>query len=333
MKLTWEPLTLKLATAFNIAHGSYTERYNVLARLESDGLVGLGEAPVVPYLGESREGVMDTLARSADVLGDDPWLIEDILARLPVGSAAARSAVSLTLYDLHGQRLGQPLWRVLGLNPARAPQTSVTIGIDTPEVMAAQARALNAPILKVKLGSPDDVRLVQAVREATTAAIRVDANAGWTRDTAAALLPRLAELDIEFVEQPLAAEDWEGLRWLRERSPLPLFADEAVRSTADVARLAGAVDGVVVKLAKFGGIREALRAIDLAHALDMQVMLSCMVESTLGVSAASHLAPLAEYADLDGPLLIANDPFQGLAYDGARLVLPTGPGLGVTPRG
>ena len=333
MKLTWEPLTLKLATAFNIAHGSYTERYNVLARLESDGLVGLGEAPVVPYLGESREGVMDTLARSADVLGDDPWLIEDILARLPVGSAAARSAVSLTLYDLHGQRLGQPLWRVLGLNPARAPQTSVTIGIDTPEVMAAQARALNAPILKVKLGSPDDVRLVQAVREATTAAIRVDANAGWTRDTAAALLPRLAELDIEFVEQPLAAEDWEGLRWLRERSPLPLFADEAVRSTADVARLAGAVDGVVVKLAKFGGIREALRAIDLAHALDMQVMLSCMVESTLGVSAASHLAPLAEYADLDGPLLIANDPFQGMAYDGARLVLPIGPGLGVTPRG
>lgn len=332
MRLTWEPMTLKLATAFNIAHGSYTERHNVLARLDHDGMVGLGEAAVVPYLGESREGVVAYLAQAADALGDDPWLIEDILDRLPDGSHAAQSALSLCLYDLHGQRLGQPLWRLWGLNPARAPLTSVTIGLDTAEVMAAQARALNAPILKVKLGGPDDLPLVRAIRAVTDATLRVDANAGWDRETALALLPALADLGVEFVEQPLAMDDVAGLRWLKARSPLPLFADEAVRSAASVARLAGAVDGVVVKLAKFGGLREARRAIDLAHALDMQVMLSCMVESTLGVSAAAHLAPLCEHADLDGPLLIANDPFQGMAYDGARLILPTGPGLGVTAR-
>ncbi|MFN8500003.1 MAG: dipeptide epimerase [Anaerolineae bacterium] len=329
MRLTWEPLTLRLASAFNIAHGSYTERHNVLVRLDAGDVVGLGEAAVVPYLGESRAGVVALLEEAARGLGDDAWLVEDILDALPPGSAAARGAIASALYDILGQRLSQPLWRVWGLNPARAPLTSVTIGIDTPAAMAAQAQALNAPILKVKLGGPDDLALVRAIRGVTNAVIRVDANAGWSRETAAALIPRLADLGVEFVEQPLAADDTDGLRWLRGRSPLPLFADEAVRSTSDVARLAGAVDGVVVKLAKFGGIREARRAIDLAHALDMRVMLSCMVESTLGVSAAAHLAPLCEVADLDGPLLIANDPFQGMAYDGARLVLPTGPGLGV----
>ena len=333
MKLTWEPLTLRLATAFNIAHGSYTERYNVLVRLEADGQVGLGEAPVVPYLGESREGVTAYLASVADGLGDDPWRLQDVLDRLPPGSAAARSAISLALYDLHGQRLGQPLWRLWGLTPDRAPQTSVTIGIDTPEAMAAQARALAAPILKVKLGGPDDLALVRAIRDVTDAVIRVDANAGWSRETAVQLLPPLAKLGVEFVEQPLAEDDVDGLRWLRERSPLPIFADEVVRSAADVGRLAGAVDGVVVKLAKFGGLRAAWQAIDTAHSLGMRVMLSCMVESTLGVTAAAHLAPLCEYADLDGPLLIANDPFVGLAYDDARLVLPVTPGLGVTRRG
>lgn len=332
MRLTYEPMTLKLASSFNIAHGSYTERHNVLVRIESEGRVGLGEAAVVPYLGESREGVMAYLDAAQASLGDDPWLIEDILTRLPFGSAAARSAISLALYDLHGQRLGQPLWRVLGLNPVRAPLTTVTIGIDTAEAMAAQARMLAMPILKVKLGSPDDLTLVRAIRAATDAVIRVDANAGWSREVAATLIPQLVELGVELVEQPLAADDWEGLRWLRARSPLPIFADEAVRSARDVAQLAGAVDGVVVKLAKFGGIREALRAIDLAHALDMRVMLSCMVESTLGVTAAAHLAPLCEYADLDGPLLIANDAFSGLVYDRARLILPTGPGLGVARR-
>lgn len=329
MKLTWEPLTLRLATAFNIAHGSFTERHNVLARLNVDGMVGLGEAPVVPYLGESRDGVIDYLRHATDHLGDDPWLIEDILSRLPPGSAAGRSAISLALYDLHGQRLGQPLWRVLGLNPTAIPLTSITIGIDTPEVMAEQARALQTPILKIKLGSPDDLGLVRAIRAVTDAVIRVDANAGWTREQADRLIPQLADLGVEFVEQPLAPDDLDGLRWLKTRSTLPIFADETVRSARDVARLAGVVDGVVVKLAKFGGIREALRAIDLAHALEMRVMLSCMVESTLGVTAASHLAPLCEYVDLDGPLLIANDPFSGLRYDGARLILPTAPGLGV----
>jgi L-alanine-DL-glutamate epimerase-like enolase superfamily enzyme len=222
----------------------------------------------------------------------------------------------------------------LGLNPERTPPTSFTIAIDAPEVMAARARESGWPVLKIKVGAGDgDEARVAAIRRATSARLRVDANAGWTREQAAALIPRLAGHDLELVEQPLAVGDLDGLRWLRaQKFGVPIFADESVKSARDVAAHAGAVDGVVVKLMKTGGLREALRAIHAARALDMQVMLSCMVETSVGVTAAAHLAPLCDYADLDGPLLIANDPYTGVRYDGARLVLPDSPGLGVSRR-
>jgi L-alanine-DL-glutamate epimerase-like enolase superfamily enzyme len=203
--------------------------------------------------------------------------------------------------------------------------------------MARAARESGYPIIKVKLGPHDPEGAIAAIRSATNARLRVDANAGWTPQQAIDLIPRLEKYDLEFIEQPLPADDVESYRWLhaglkQKGVKLRIFADESVKTASDVARYAGAIDGVVVKLMKTGGIREALRAIHTARAHGLEIMLSCMVESSVGVTAAAHLAPLCDYLDLDGPLLVANDPFTGLKFDGATLTLPDGPGLGVTPR-
>lgn len=329
MRITAEPLDLHLRTTFTIAHGASDARHNVLIRIDG----GVGEAPIVPYYHESPQGVMDYVAQVAPLLGDDPFQLQDVLTRLPRASASGYAAIDMALHDLVGKRLGIPLYQFFGLNPARVPETSFTIGIDKPEVMAARARESGLPILKIKVGTGDeDVARIRAIRSATQARLRLDANAGWTREQAAELIPQLADYDIEFVEQPLAREDWEGLRWLKQRVSVPIFADESAQTEHDLPKLAGAIDGVVVKLMKAGGLRGALKTMAVARALDMQVMLSCMVESSVGVTAAAHIAPLADYCDLDGPLLIANDPFVGLRYDGAKIILPDGPGLGLRPR-
>jgi len=337
MKLNIEPYTLNLRTTFRIAHGVSDQRHNVFASLEHDGLRGYGEGAAVAYHGETQAGIIEYLQNLSGLLDEDPALIEDILSRLPPGSRAARAAFDFALHDLWGQMLGQPLYRLLGLNPQRIPLTSYTIGMDEPHVMAERARECGYPIIKIKLGSEEDEAAVAAIRAATPARLRVDANAGWSRQQAAGLIPRLAQYDLEFVEQPLPVGDVDGLRWLRQELKaggveVPIFADENVKSARDVAAHAGAVDGVVIKLMKTGGIREGVRAIATARSLDMQVMLGCMVESSLGVTAAAHLASLCDFVDLDGPLLIANDPFQGVQYEGARLVLPSGTGLGVSRR-
>lgn len=325
MKLSFEPVTLDLKVPFRIAHGVSLQRYNVIVHIGD----GLGEAAAVAYHGETQQGIMEYLAGVGEREWD-PFNMEDLLDSLPPGSRAARAAIDLALHDLLGKTTGQPLYRLLGLNPANIPQTSFTIAMDEPQMMAERARQSNLPIIKIKLGSPDDEAIVAAVRKACPARLRLDANAGWTREQAARLIPRLAQYDIEFIEQPLPEGDIEGLRWLRAQAlGLPIFADESIRSAGDVAAHAGAVDGVVIKLMKSYGIREALRSIHTAHALGMQVMLGCMVETSLGVSAAAQIAALCEYADLDGPLLIQNDPFQGVTYQGARLALPELPGLGV----
>jgi len=329
MPLTWEGVTLNLKTTFRLATSTSDQRHNVIVHLAE----GLGEAAAVPQFNDTQAGLMADLARAADGVRDDPYQIEDILTSLPPVSQAARAAIDMALHDLLSKRLGQPLYRLLGLNPDRLPPTSFTIAIDEPERMAERARQSGYPILKLKLGSADDEAIVRAVRLATSARLRVDANAGWTRDQAARLIPRLAEYDLEFIEQPLAATDLDGLRWLRsQKLGVPIFADEGAKTARDVARQAGLVDGVVVKLMKAGGIREALRAISVARAHDMRIMLSCMIETSVGVTAAAHLAPLCDYADLDGPLLIGNDPYEGLRFDGAIFTLPNRPGLGVAKR-
>ncbi|HEU0295022.1 MAG TPA: dipeptide epimerase [Anaerolineales bacterium] len=329
MKLHWEPITLELRTTFRVAHGASDQRHNVLVYLDD----GVGEAAAVPYYGETQAGIIEYL-KSVPDLGDDPFDMDAVLAKRPPGSRAARSAIDEALHDLWGKKLGQPLYRLFGLNPKNLPLTSFTIGMDEPEVMAEQAKASGHPILKIKLGSDDDEAILKAIRKATSARLRVDANAGWSREQALQIIPRLIEYDLEFIEQPLAVDDVDGYFWLKDqlrtqRINVPIFADETTKNSHDVAKLAGALDGVVVKTMKSEGIREALRMINTARAHDMQIMLSCMVESSVGVTAAAHLAPLCDYADLDGPLLIRNDPYCGLRYDGARMTLPDSPGLGV----
>lgn len=326
MTLTYEPLTLNLRTPFRIAHGVSEQRHNVAVRIGD----GLGEAAAVAYHGETPQKIMDYLAAVADRVGDDPFVLEEVLSALPAGSQAARAAIDLALHDRWGKALGQPLYRLFGLTPDNLPLTSFTIAMDEPEVMAERAKASGLPIIKIKLGGADDEAMVRAIRSATAAKLRVDANAGWTREQAAALIPRLAQYDLELVEQPLPVGDVEGLKWLRSlKLGVPIFADEPIKMARDIVAHAGAIDGVVIKLMKTGGLREALRAMAVARAHDMQIMISCMVESSLGVTAAAHLASLCDYADLDGPLLIANDPYRGVRYDGARLIVPDAPGLGV----
>lgn len=330
MKLVIEPVALKLKTTFRIAHGADDQRFNVLVHIED----GVGEAPAVPYYGETQEKIIAYLQNLPDI-GNDLLDIDGVLAKLPPGSRAGRAAVDIALHDHWGKSLGQPLFRLYGLNPKNIPQTSFTIAMDEPEVMAQRARESGYPIIKIKLGGgPGDEAMVAAIRKATSARLRVDANGGWTREQALELIPRLAGYDIEFVEQPLGVDDLDGYFWLKEKLilqkvKLPIFADESVKTARDVARLAGAVDGVVVKLMKTEGLREGLRAIHTARAHDLQIMLSCMVESSVGVTAAAHLAPLCDYVDLDGPLLIRNDPYRGLRYDGASIILPETPGIGL----
>lgn len=331
MKLHWEPITLELRTTFRVAHGASDQRQNVLVYLDD----GVGEAAAVPYYGETQEGIIEYLKSMPDLGDDDPFDLDAVLAKRPAGSRAARAAIDVALHDLWGKSLGQPLYRLFGLNPYNLPPTSFTIGMAEPEVMAEQAEKSGYPILKIKLGSEDDEARVKAIREATNAKLRVDANAGWSREQALHIIPRLAQYDLEFFEQPLAVEDVEGYFWLKERLNALrvralIFADESAKNSRDVAKLAGAVDGVVVKTMKSEGIREALRMIHTARAHGMQVMLSCMVESTVGVTAAAHLAPLCDYADLDGPLLIRNDPYSGLKYNGAKISLPDSPGIGLS---
>jgi L-Ala-D/L-Glu epimerase / N-acetyl-D-glutamate racemase len=295
---------------------------------------GVGEAAAVPYYGETQQGIIEYLKAVPD-LGNDPFDMDAVLAKRPAGSRAARSAIDEALHDLWGKKLGQPLYKLFGLNPNNLPLTSFTIGMNEPEVMAEQAKASGYPILKIKLGSDKDEEIVKAIRTATNSKLRVDANAGWSREQALQIIPRLVEYDLEFIEQPLAVEDVDGYFWLKDqlraqRVNIPIFADETAKTSHDVAKLVGAIDGVVVKTMKSEGIREALRMIHTARANKIQIMLSCMVESSVGVTAAAHLAPLCDYADLDGPLLIKNDPYRGLKYEGARISLPDEPGLGVT---
>ena len=329
MNLQWEAVTLNLRTTWRIAHGATDQRHNVIAHIAG----GLGEGAGVPHHGESQAGIIAYLEQVGDRIWD-PFQLEDVLNNLPEGSMSAHAAIDLALHDLLGQKLGQPLYRLLGLNPARAPETSFTIAMDEPQIMAERAKESGMPIIKIKLGSENDEAIVSAIRQATSARLRADANAGWTRQKALEIIPRLAAYDLEFIEQPLPVGDIEGLHWLHDQLKaqgvmLPIFADENIKLARDVAAHAGAVDGVVVKLMKTGGIREALRAIHTARALDMQIMIGCMVETSVGVTAAAHIAPLCDFADLDGPLLILNDPYQGLTYQGARMVLNDKPGLGL----
>ena len=334
MRLSCKPIQLDLIHNFKIARSADSHKQNVLVYLEDSRDVGVGEAAPSAYYGESQSGVMDVLGGCLDVPVEDSldleqmdqWLLDSM-----AGSAAARAAVDVAFHDLAGKKLGVPLHRMLGLSPKKTPLTSFTIGIDSLDVVRKKTReAAEYPVLKVKLGAGNDIEIVRTIREETDALIRVDANAGWTLDEALRIVPQLAELGVELVEQPLPAGDFHGLRSLRSQVDLPIFADESVITSTDVPRLAGCIDGVNIKLMKTGGIREAVRLIHTARAYGMMVMLGCMIETSVAISAAAQLSPLVDFADLDGNLLISNDPYTGVRVDQGRLVLPEAPGIGIT---
>ncbi|HET8655930.1 MAG TPA: dipeptide epimerase [Longimicrobiaceae bacterium] len=341
MLLDFSILDLRTRHAFSIARlAAPASRRSLWVRLrDEEGREGWGEAAANPYYGETAETVVAVLERLRPVVerieGEGVFELERIEAEIAVTigrNPAARAAISAALHDLVGKRLGVPVWRLLGLDPAAAPRSSFTIGIDEPEVMREKVReAAGFPVLKIKVGTPRDEEVLRLIRdEAPEKVVRVDANTGWTTKQAIAALPMLADYGVELIEQPLPARDLDGLRLVRERSPVPIIADESCVTLADVPRMAGVVDGINIKLAKCGSLREALRMVHCARAHDLRVMLGCMVESTLGIAAALQLAPLVDYVDLDGAALLADDPFRGpgLLPDGA-LRFNGAPGLGV----
>lgn len=342
MKLEFEILDLPTRHVFRVARaGSPLARRSVWVRLrDGEGNEGWGEAAPLPYYGETVESVVALLPRLGDALDDavagDPLALEraERSLSLSIGrNPAARAAVSAALHDLAGKRLGVPVWRLWGLDPADAPLSSFTLGLDEPEVMREKVReAAGYPILKVKVGTPRDEEVLALIRdEAPTARLRVDANTAWTAREALARLPMLEDYGVELVEQPVAAGDLEGLALLHRRSRIPIIADESCEVAEDIPRLLGRVDGINIKLAKCGSLREAVRMVAVARAHHLRVMLGCMIESTLGIAAALQLAPLVDYADLDGAALLSRDPFRGpgLEPDG-RLRFNEEPGLGVS---
>ncbi len=341
MKLRWDRLRVHTAHPFRISRGVKTAVEVVWVRVEANGIEGWGEADPSEYYGETAatvEAALEALRPTVEA-AEDPWKLEELEDRLRGAlraNPAAHAAVSAALHDWMGKALGQPLWRLWGLDPATAPESSFTLGIDEPEAMAeraAEARGRGFRILKVKVGTGEDEPRLEAVRSAAPdVTLRVDANAAWTPRQALGEIERLTYYGVEFVEQPLPPEDREGCRWLRERAALPIVVDESCLVASDIPGLVGLADGVNIKLAKCGGPREALRMIHVARACGLRVMMGCMLETSLGIAPAAHLSPLLDWADLDGAALLRDDPFEGPRLVGGRIVLDERPGLGIERR-
>jgi L-Ala-D/L-Glu epimerase len=331
LALTVMPLDLPLLHPFQIARGeAETVARCAVIRVRAGDLEGLGEANPVERYGESVESVTGYFATHALAAGD-PYRLEALLHQgMP---AAARAGLDIALHDLIGKDLGKPLYALFGLDPALTPATSRTIGIADPEVTLQKvAEVADSPILKVKLGigtPAQQVETIAAIRQGYNGTIRIDANEGWDVERAILILNELARYGIEFCEQPIPAGHPQQLRAIRDRVSVPIVADEDALVAGDLPALRGCVDGVNVKLAKTGGLRGALAMIHTARAMGMKVMLGCMVESAIAATAAAHLSPLVDWADLDGPLLTAYDPFAGVTYENGKILLPDAPGLGV----
>ncbi len=329
MQLSIDELSLPLVHTFTIARGSASLAHTAIFRLQWHGHEGLGEAAPVARYHESVASVKRYFAEHPP-RGDDPYALQTLLARIP---PAARCGLDIALHDLIGKDVDRPLWRLLGLDPTRTPVTSFTIGIDTPETMLTKLEEVrDHPILKVKLGTSNDVEIVAAIRHRYAGTIRIDANEAWTPERTVAILNELERYEIEFCEQPIPAGTPERMRWIRERSSIPIVADEDAVDASRLPDLRGCVDGINVKLVKCGGIVAALEMIHTARALGLRIMLGCMVESAILATAAAHLSPLVDWADLDGPFLTRDDPFAGISYERGKIVLPDGPGLGVRER-
>ncbi|OPZ86672.1 MAG: L-Ala-D/L-Glu epimerase [bacterium ADurb.Bin425] len=345
MGMSFEPLTMHTRHPFGISYGTSQETKNVLVKLQYDNHIGYGEAAPASYHGESRETVMTVLAKFQECQSElfgDPFAIAATTARMDkiiAGHAAAKSAIEMAMHDLAGKIAGLSTRRMLGLfdAPQAMPMTDFTIGIDSLDMIekkTEEALAAGHKLLKVKLGTSYDREIIEKVRKvAAHIPLRVDANGGWSPKEAVEKAKFLAEHNIEFIEQPLPKfAHKEDFAFVKEHSPVMIFADESICKASDVARLAGAIDGVVVKLAKSGGLLEAIRIISTARAHSLKVMFGMMIESSIGVTAAAQLASLCDYLDLDGALLLRDDPFIGAVWQDGYMMPNDKPGLGVSPR-
>ena len=341
MHLRTYQFSLKLLHTFRISRSADDSRESVLVSITDGDHFGLGEAAPSARYGQSAASVKQALHTIEDLLPGlssnlSPGGISDIIAHVRErlgGQKAALAAVDIALYDMMGRETGSPLFEVLGLDPESTPVTSYTIGIDSPEIIARKVEeAASFPVLKVKMGLDNDYEIMERLRDLTDKPVRIDANEGWTKEEALEKIRWLESQNVQFIEQPLPASKLEDTRWLAERVSIPLFADENLRDVRDIPGLEGAFSGINIKLMKCGGITEALRLISAARERGLEIMLGCMIESSIGITAAAQISPLVDHADLDGNILIGNDPAAGVGTVEGKLILPTGPGIGVTLR-
>ncbi len=334
LTLTFRPYTLELKHVFTVATMSRTTTPVVLTEVEYDGVKGYGEASMPPYLGESQESAMAFLKRVDLSKYDNPFDLETILAdidMLAFHNTAAKAAVDIALHDLVGKLIGQPWYNIWGYNKHNAPNTTFTIGIDTAEVVREKTKeATGFKVLKVKLGKNNDKEMIESIRSVTDVPLTADPNQGWKdKHYALDMCHWLKEKGVQFVEQPMAKERYDDHAWLTERSPLPILADESCQRLSDIPKIKGAYSGIVIKLMKCTGMREANKMLTLAKSYNMKVLIGCMTETSCAISAASHLSPMCDWADLDGMLLIKNDIFSGTTVKDGRLVLSDDPGIGI----
>lgn len=333
--LRFKPYELKLKHAFNLAKSSRTTTPDVQVELEYDGIIGYGEASMPPYLGESVESVTKFLSSLNLSQFTDPFRIDDILAyvdSVAPNNRAAKASIDIALHDLLGKIMGQPWYKIWGLSPEKIHPTSFTISNDTPDVVQQKIKESEQyKVLKVKMGVPGDKELVETIRKATDRPLCVDANQGWnSKEHALEMCHWLKEKGCIFVEQPLPKEMLDETAWLREKSPLPIIADEAFQRLPDVIKFNGVYDGINIKLMKSTGLHEAYKMAVLAKSLGMYVMLGCMTETSCGIAAAAQLSPMVDWTDLDGNVLIANDRFEGLIFEDGKVIPADKPGLGVS---
>ncbi|MEG2854569.1 dipeptide epimerase [Bacteroides sp.] len=336
MKMTFFPYELKLKHVFTVASYSRSTTPDVQVEIEYEGITGYGEASMPPYLGQTVDTVMAFLKKVNLEQFDDPFQLDDILTyvdSISPGDTAAKAAVDIALHDLVGKLLGAPWYKIWGLTKEKAPSTTFTIGIDTPEVMREKTLEVAGQfnILKVKLGRENDKEMIQTIRSVSNLPIAIDANQGWKdKHHALDMIHWLKDQGIVMIEQPMPKEQLDDTAWVTQQSPLPVFADESLQRLCDVAALRGAFNGINIKLMKCTGMREAWKMLTLARALDMRVMIGCMTETSCACSAAAQLSPAVDFADLDGNLLISNDRFRGMEVVKGKITLSDLPGIGVT---
>ena len=333
--LRFKPYELKLKHSFNLAKSSRTTTPDVQVELEYDGIIGYGEASMPPYLGESVESVTKFLSSLDLAQFTDPFRIDDILSYVDgvaPANRAAKASIDIALHDLLGKIMGQPWYKIWGLSPEKIHPTSYTISNGTPEEVQEKIKESERfRVLKVKMGVPGDKELVETIRKATDRPLCVDANQGWkSKEEALEMCHWLKERGCIFVEQPLDKEWMDETAWLRERSPLPIIADEAFQRLPDILRFQGVYDGINIKLMKSTGLHEAYKMAILARSLGMKVMLGCMTETSCGIAAAAQLSPMVDWTDLDGNVLIANDRFEGLIFEDGKVIPANKPGLGIS---